>query len=183
MVMAIISVVAAVVLPRLDPFVPSRRLKSAARTLSGAITLAYGESAAKNKPYRLYLDPSEDMYWIVEVKELEEGEGSGGAIGITLGTSFELLRYSETKTDDEETTPSEPLFTPQKLPPGVHIASVEISEQSALASKGRQYIEFSPLGVASPATISLVNDDGEALTLRYDGITGVPSLVSASETS
>jgi type II secretion system protein H len=181
-VMAIMAIVAAVVLPRLDPFVPSRRLKSAARTLSGTITLAYGESIARNKTYRLYLDPSKDMYRVVEVQQLESDD-QGGAIGIKLGTHFELLQYDDSRKDAEESTPTEPLFAPQKLPQGVHISSVNAGNDITLAAAGEQYIEFSPLGVASPASITLVNEDGEALSLQYDGVTGVPSLsVSSSGT-
>ncbi len=59
-VVAMIAVIAAIALPRLDPFLPERRLRSAARLLSGAITLAYGEAIAKNKTYRLYMDTSTD---------------------------------------------------------------------------------------------------------------------------
>ena len=176
MVIAIISVIAAIVLPRLDPFVPERRLKSAARRLSGTITLAYGESISRNKTYRLYLDPSKDTYWVVEIKQREETGDSGGTIGITLGTNFELLRYQETDADAEHVSPGEPLFAPQKLPQGVHLASMKFGSDMT----GLQYIEFSPLGVASPATINLVNEDGEALTVQYDGVTGTPSLIAST---
>lgn len=176
MVMAIISVVAAIVLPRLDPFVPERRLKSAARRLSGTITLAYGESISRNKTYRLYLDPSKDTYWVVEMKEQKDEGDSRGAIGITLGTNFELLRYQETDADVEHVSPGEPLFAPQKLPQGVHLSSMKLGDNTT----GLQYIQFSPLGVASPATIDLVNEDGETLTVQYDGVTGTPSLIAST---
>lgn len=182
-VMAIIAIVAGIILPRLDPFVPSRRLKGAARTLSGTITLAYGESIAKNKTYRLYLDPSKDSYWIVQVEKVENTDDSGGSVGLKLGTHFELLQYQHTDKNVQETTPSEPLFAPQKLPPGVHISSIQVKEDTDMAPAGPQYIEFNPLGVASPAKITLVNEDGEQLALQYDGVTGIPSLlVSSGET-
>ncbi|UCD56586.1 MAG: hypothetical protein JSV16_12230, partial [Candidatus Hydrogenedentota bacterium] len=177
MVMAIISVIAAIVLPRLDPFVPRRRLKSAARLLSGTISLAYGEAVAKNKTYRLYMDPSADRYWITEVRKLKEGEDVKTAVGIRIGTQFELLQYVEGTENIEENAPTEPMFAPKTLPPGVHFSSVEIQHESTIASLGPQYIEFSPLGNASPATINLVNDEGENLAIRYDGITGIPILV------
>jgi len=106
-VIAIISIIAAVVLPRLDPFVPSRRLKSAGRTLSGAITLAYGESVSKNMRYRLYIDLDEDSYRIVQIQKREQSEG-GGSVGIKLGTHFELLQYEQINKDIEETLPAEP---------------------------------------------------------------------------
>jgi prepilin-type N-terminal cleavage/methylation domain-containing protein len=179
-VMAIIGIMAAIVLPRLDPFVPQRRLKSAARLLSGTISLAYGESVAKNKTYRLYLDRSADRYWITEVAELEEDEGSARATGIRLGTHFELLQYEERGGNIEENTPTEPLFAPRKLPPGVHFSSVEVREERTTASLGPQYIEFNPLGNASPATIYLVNEDGGKLAVRYDGVTGIPTLFPLS---
>jgi len=179
-VIAIISIMAVIVLPRLDPFVPSRRLKGAARTLSGTITLAYGESVAKNKRYRLYLDPMEETYWVVQVKETEK-EDSGGAIGLTLGTQFELLHYEESGTEDEVAAPSEPLFAPQKLPQGVHFSSMSVGDDTALASSKPRYIEFTPLGVASPATVTLVNEDGDTLSVQYDGITGMPTLVASTD--
>jgi prepilin-type N-terminal cleavage/methylation domain-containing protein len=175
-VIAIIAVIAAIVLPRLDPFVPRRRLKSAARLLSGTITLIYGEAASKNKTYRLHIDPAADKYWITEIKEVEEGEDSGAGSAIRLGTHFELLQYEQGSSNVEEQSPSEPMFAPKKLPQGVHFASVEVKDDR-IVSQGEQYLEFNPLGSASPATINLVNDEGEKLAIRYDGVTGIPTLV------
>ncbi|MBI5118601.1 prepilin-type N-terminal cleavage/methylation domain-containing protein [Candidatus Poribacteria bacterium] len=182
MVMAIISVIAAIVLPRLDPFVPKRRLKSAARVLSGTISLAYGESISKNKTYRLYMDPSDDSYWITEVDKLDE-EDTGGPAGIRLGTHFELLQYEESEKGVEQSTPSEPMFARKKLPEGVHFASVEVKKDLEMAVPGARYIEFNPLGSATPATIRLANEEGERFTVRYDGVSGIPVLFPAkSET-
>lgn len=175
-VIAIISVIAAIVLPRLDPFVPKRRLKSAARLVSGTISLAYGEAASKNKTYRLHIDPAADKYWITEVKETEKPEDSGAGTAIRLGTHFELLQYEEGDSNVEELTPSEPMFAPRKLPEGIHFASVQVKDDR-IVSQGEQYIEFNPLGSASPAIINLANDDGEELAIRYDGVTGIPTLV------
>lgn len=179
-VMAIICIMAAIVLPRLDPFVPQRRLKSAARLLSGTISLAYGESVTKNKTYRLYLDRSADRYWITEVRDLEKSDDSAAAAGVRIGTHFELLQYEQSGQNVEENIPSEPMFAPRKLPPGVHFSSVEVGDERAASSLGPRYIEFSPLGSASPATIYLVNEDGGKLAVRYDGVTGIPTLLPLS---
>ena len=176
-VIAIISVIAAIVLPRFDPFVPKRRLKAAARLISGTITMAYGEAASKNKTYRLHIDPSADKYWITEVTEVEKPEDSGAGTAIRLGTHFQLLQYEGADSNVEEQTPSEPMFAPRKLPQGVHFASIEVRD-NRIVSQGEQYLEFNPLGSASPATISLVNDEGERLAVYYDGVTGIPSLAS-----
>lgn len=178
MVIAIIGVVVAIVLPRLDPFLPQRRLKSAARLLAGTISLAYGESVAKNKIYRLYIEPSEGKYWLTEVKELDEEQGGSTAIGIRLGTHFELLQHEESGAKHiEETAPSEPMFAPKELPPGVRFSSVEVRNNIIGTTSGPKYIEFHPLGSASPATIRLVNDKGEQLAVWYDGATGMPTLL------
>ncbi len=179
MVMAIISVIAAIVLPRLDPFVPKRRLKSAARVLSGTISLAYGESVTRNKTYRLYMDPSDDSYWITQVEQLE-GEESGSSVGIRIGTQFELLQYEEIDGSIEETTPSEPMFARKKLPDGVHFASVEVQRDLEIPTPGARYIEFNPLGDGSPATIYLENEEGQTFTVRYDGVSGIPTLLPAN---
>ncbi len=175
-VIAMIGVIAAIALPRLDPFLPQRRLKSAARLLSGTITMAYGEAIAKNKTYRLYLDPSNDEYWITEVTALES-ESESSVIGITLGTSFELLDYTEGGEDVEETAPSEPMFAPKSLPQGVHFSSVEIGSTTGAPGPETKYIEFTPLGIASPAVIHLINEDDEGFAVTYDGVTGIPRLV------
>ncbi len=164
-------------LPRLDPFVPRRRLKSAARILSGTISLAYGEAIAKNKVYRLYVDMTEDEYWITEAAGEDEEDDDAGATGIRLGTHFELLESSDGTENAEKNTPSEPMLAPKKLPPGVHFSSIEMQQDTMTAAVGPQYIEFSPLGVASPATINLVNDDGGGFAIRYDGVTGIPTLI------
>lgn len=176
LVVAMVGIIVAIVLPRLDPFVPRRRLKSAARILSGTISLAYGEAIAKNKVYRLYVDTADDKYWITEAGESEEDEDTGAA-GIRLGTHFELLEYSDGAENAEKNTPSEPMLAPKKLPPGVHFSSLEMQQDTMTAAVGPQYIEFSPLGIASPATINLVNDDGGGFAIRYDGVTGIPALI------
>ncbi len=179
MVMAIITAIAAIVLPRLDPFVLQRRLKSAARLLSGTISLAYGEAISKNTTYRLYFDVNEGTYWITEVEKLEEDEGESTAVGIRIGTGFELLEYTDGAEKVEEKAPTEPMFAPKQLPPGVRFASVEVGRDIGVSSAGTRYIEFNPLGSASPATISLVNDEGEQFVVRYDGVTGMPRLVAS----
>lgn len=181
-VIAMIGIIAAIALPRLDPFLPTRRLKSAARLLSGTITLAYGEAVSKNNNYRLYMDPSTDRYWITEVTVLEDEDDSSGAVGIRLGTGFELLDYTDGSDDSiEETAPSEPMFAPKHLPPGVHFSSVEVRAGYTSYGLGPKYIEFTPLGLASPAVIELINDDNEQFTVLYDGVTGIPQLVPQEE--
>ncbi|RJP64061.1 MAG: prepilin-type N-terminal cleavage/methylation domain-containing protein [Candidatus Abyssobacteria bacterium SURF_17] len=176
-VIALISIIAAIVLPRIDPFVPERRLKSAARTLSGTISLAYGEAIAKKKTYRLYLDSSTDEYWIAEVQETDD-EQQASAVGIRIGTQFELLQQVGDPAHTSETTPTEPLLAPKKLPEGVHFSSVEVVlPDPETSSSGPQYIEFNPLGYAGAATIQLTNDDGQEFTVRYDGVTGIPTLI------
>ena len=179
-VIAMIGIIVAIALPRLDPFLPKRRLKSAARLLSGTITMAYGEAIAKNKTYRLYMDPSTDSYWITEVTVLEDEDESSSAIGIRLGTSFEMLEYTDGSENIEETAPSEPMFAPKSLPPGVHFSSVEIGSAAGAPGPDTKYIEFTPLGVASPAVIGLANDD-EEFSVVYDGVTGIPRLVLLGE--
>ena len=63
----------------------------------------------------------------MEVQVLEEeGEKSTAAIGIRLGTLFELREYTKGSETIEETLPSEPMFAPKKLPQGIHFSSVEV---------------------------------------------------------
>ena len=180
-VVAMIAIVATIAFPRLDPFLPKRRLKSAARLLSGTITMAYGESIAKNKIYRLYMDPSTDTYWITEVTRLGEDEESSGVVGLTIGTSFELLERIDDSENIEETAPSEPMFAPKELPQGIHFSSVEVRTNRASFSEDTKYIEFTPLGTASPAVINLINDEDEMFSVVYDGVTGMPTLVPQGE--
>jgi prepilin-type N-terminal cleavage/methylation domain-containing protein len=176
LVVALIGVIAAIVLPRLDPFLPERRLKSAVRLLSGTISLAYGEAIAKNKTYRLYFDSVKDMYWITEVTPTQDDEDSEGSTAIRLGTQFELLQYERISESIEEKAPSEPMFSPRTLPDGVHFSSVEINRGLAAAKSDLPYIEFNPLGSAIPATIILINDEGDQFAIDYDGVTGMPTL-------
>jgi prepilin-type N-terminal cleavage/methylation domain-containing protein len=175
-VIALIGVVVTIALPRLDPFVPERRLKSAARLFSGTISLAYGEAIAKNKTYRLYIDTSMDEYWIAEVSKLNQDKQTGTAKGIRLGTRFELLQYTDGSENIQHIAPTEPMFAPRALPSGVHFSSVELSPDRSMTAAGLAYIEFSPLGDASPITINLVNEDGDQFLIQYDGVTGIPTL-------
>lgn len=181
LVIAMIGIVVAIAVPRLDPFLPSRRLKSAARLLSGTIMLAYGESIAKNQSYRLYMDPSNDSYWITEVTRIEEDEEVETATGLRIGTGFELLQYVDGSEDVEESLPSEPMFAPRILPPGVHFSYIEVQNGQMAFGTRAQFIEFEPLGEGTPAVIGLVNDDGEEFVVRYDGVTGAPILIPMRE--
>jgi prepilin-type N-terminal cleavage/methylation domain-containing protein len=176
LVIALVGVVAAVVLPRLDPFLPKRRLKSAVRLLSGTISLAYGDAIAKNTRYRLYFDTGQGKYWITELRSREEDREGAGAPAIRLGTQFELLQYEDMSKDVEQVMPTEPMFAPRTLPAGVHFSSVEIRRDLTATGLDSPYIEFNPLGSASPATIILNNDDGDGFVIRYDGVTGIPML-------
>ncbi len=180
-VVAMIGIIAVIAFPRLDPFLPKRRLKSAARLLSGTITMVYGEAIAKNKTYRLYLDSSSDEYWVIQVTGDIDKKGSPGVIGIRLGTGFELLEYTDSSQNVEQAMPSEPMFAPRKLPSGVHFSSVEVRRGLRQFSRDTQYIEFTPLGVASPAVINLINEDEEGFAVVYDGVTGIPKLVPQGE--
>ena len=180
-VVAMIGIIAVIAFPRLDPFLPKRRLKSAARLLSGTITMAYGKAIAKNKTYRLYLDPSTDEYWITEVTETKDEDEPAEATGIRLGTGFELLEYTDGSENVEQAMPSEPMFAPRRLPLGVHFSSVEVRRGLMKFSRDKQYIEFTPLGVASPAVINLINEDEDGFAVVYDGVTGIPRLVPRGE--
>lgn len=177
LVVAVIGVVAAIVLPRLDPFLPERRLKSAVRLLSGTISLAYGEAIAKNKTYRLYFDSTKNMYWITEVTSVQKEEETEGSSAMRLGTQFELLQYEKSSEKVEEKAPTEPMFSPRTLPDGVHFSTVEINRGLEMAKSDLPYIEFSPLGTAVPATIVLINDEGDQFAIEYDGVTGIPALL------
>ncbi len=181
LVIVIISAAVAIALPRLDPFLPERRLKSAVRLLSGTISLAYGEAISKNKTYRLYFDTSGDRYWITEVSTSQKDEEKGGAAGVRLGTHFELLQYEDGIENIEEDMPSEPMFSPKSLPEGVHFMSVEVHRSVARTTPDVSYIEFGPLGTATPATIILINDDDEKFVIQYDGVTGIPTIAPAND--
>jgi hypothetical protein len=182
-VIAMLGIIAVIAVPRLDPFLPKRRLKSAARHLSGMITLAYGEAIAKNKTYRLYMDPTTDKFWITEVTQIESDDESSGAIGIRLGTSFELLEYVDGSQDIEQSMPSEPMLAPRQLPDGIHFSSIKVRRSLLPISPDGEYIEFTPMGVASPAVINLINEDEEEFAVVYDGVTGIPRLVPRSESA
>jgi prepilin-type N-terminal cleavage/methylation domain-containing protein len=180
-VIAMLAIVAAIVFPRLDPFLPKRRLKSAARLLSGTITMAYGESIADNKIYRLYMDPSTDMYWITEVTKIEDEDESSGVTGLTIGTGFELLERIDDSEIVDEALPSEPMLAPRELPQGIHFSSVTIRTDTASFGTDVKFIEFTPLGTASPAVIDLINDEDEVFSIVYDGVTGMPKLIPRGE--
>ena len=127
------------------------------------------------------MDPSTDTYWITEVTRLEEDEESSGVVGLTIGTSFELIERIEDFDNIEETAPSEPMLAPKELPQGIHFSSVEVRANRTSFSDDINYIEFTPLGTASPAVINLINDEDEMFSVVYDGVTGMPTLVPQDE--
>lgn len=79
--------------------------------------------------------------------------------------------------DGEEIVPeeiSDPLIGRTRLPEGVYIEYVKLGEVHYIDEIVE--IELTPLGLGSDVEFSLVNEDGDVLTVRWDPVTGNASV-------
>ena len=152
-VIIILSVTAAVVIPRLGGLIRGGNLKSSARKLTGTITYVHDQAATIGRRYRLYYDLDTNEYWVARL----EGRGSPRAASQT-----EAGEFIELKTV---------LGKRKRLLKGISFLDIIIYPE-ARVNQGYTYIEFSPKGFVEKCTIHLKNEGEEICTLLIKSLTG-----------
>lgn len=143
-VVAILSIILAVVWPNLEGAIPGVALKSASRRISSTVMHIRQEAVSSGDFYRLVLDMDSQEYFIE--KRVQDGEGEWKEERRAL-----LKRYS--------------------LPSGVNLEDVTIFGRE-MARAGLSYIEFYPGGYVESFLIHLRSAGNRFATLSSMSITG-----------
>lgn len=144
LVLCLLGILMALVLPRAGI---ANQLPSTTRTLVAAIRSLQTAAAETQKPFRLYLDLDQRMYWAVMLD---------GA---------------------EERTPVDPrLARRETLPESIRFLAVTTPSRGRIES-GQASIQVLPTGRTDPAAIVLADEDQDVLTVKIHAITGMLQIV------
>jgi prepilin-type N-terminal cleavage/methylation domain-containing protein len=142
-VVAIIALVAAVVIPQVS-YLDGVQMKSAARTIAGAVRITYATAVTSRNYYRIVFDLNEHSYRV------------------------------EKKSGDQYVAAEEPLLQGQVLPDSIYFKRVEVAGETCLAdSSCTSVIYFTPGGYVEEAAIYIATvDDAMAISVFTRPMTG-----------
>ncbi len=149
-VILLIGIVTLAVMPRLTALLFPGDLKKAAREVIGAILLARTNAVTEGKPYYLFIDLSNQYYWMLD---LPAGDSSDG----------ESLSRTDIVLDES--------VKKRTLPAGIKFLSVKVGHGEP-QNHGVQIIRCFPLGLTDPAVIHLGSSQSDSCTLVLDALTG-----------
>jgi len=149
-VILLIGIVTLAVMPRIAGLLYPGDLKKAAREVIGAILLARTEAVTEGKSYYLFIDLSNQYYWMLDFP------------GVDISESDSIKR-TDVVLDES--------VKKRVLPGGIKFLSVKVGN-SDLQSHGVQIIRCFPLGVTDPAIIHIGTDQRNSCTLVLDAFTG-----------
>lgn len=86
-VIAIIAILVAIAIPNIIEFLPVYKLKGAARTIMTDMNYARGESASRNKEYKIVFDLNSETY------QIQRGDKSSGSTTWTLEKSVTEIAH------------------------------------------------------------------------------------------
>ena len=147
-VVAIIALVMAVVIPQVD-FLAGVEMKSAARTITGAVRMTYATAVTSRNYYRMVFDLNEHSYRV------------------------------EKKSGANYVPAEEPLLQGRTLPDSIYFKRVEVEGQTCLAdSNCTAVIYFTPGGYVEEAAIYIATtDDAKAISVFTQPMTGHCAIV------
>lgn len=148
LVLLILGIILSFAVPRLLDL-GAARLDASARRLGGTISYLHDEASLRGTTYRLRMDLDRATY-AVETR----------------------MPAGSRETDTEKTFQDvwDPLVKPTVLPDEVFFDRVELP--TGTHGSGTTHISFVPEGELGDFTIRLASDDGRALDLAVDGLTG-----------
>ncbi len=149
-VILLIGIVTFATLPRLAALLEPGDLKKAAREIMGAILTARTKAVTEGKIYFLFIDMTNQMYWLLDMPEAEPGgTDSIKETDIVLGEAIKK----------------------HNLPGKVKFLGVEV-RQKKVQDSGVQIIRCFPMGFTDPAVIYIGTSQSNTYTLTLDGLTG-----------
>lgn len=149
-VILLIGIVTLAVMPRISAFLYPGDLKKAARELIGAILLARTQAVTEGKLYYLFIDLSNQFYWMLDVPESDLSDSDRvKRTDVVLGESVKK----------------------RTLPKGIKFLSVRVGS-GELQNSGTQTIRCLPIGITDPAVIHIGKDQDNSCTLILEALTG-----------
>jgi len=150
LVVVLLSVFTFLTVRSLDNLLPRHRMEAGARDLAATIRTARDQAILTSRKTGIFFDLDKQQFWIL----LPPTDGS------------ELVDPTQEKFG------SNTLSTHQ-LPEGVLFAGIQ-PVGGDLQENGGMSIEVSPFGAFSDLVIYLTNEEEKELTLKINGMTGLP---------
>ncbi len=149
-VILLVGIVTFVVMPRVSELLYPGDLKKAVRQLAGAILIARTQAVTEGKTYYLFIDLSNQYYWMLDFPESESPTGD------SLAKTDVVLDKAVKK---------------RVLPGDVRFLSVKVGNGES-KSHGIQIIRCFPLGITDPALIHIGINQKDSYTLVLDALSG-----------
>ncbi len=149
-VILLIGILTLAVMPRVSELLYPGDLKKAARELTGAILVARTHAVTEGKTYYLFIDLSNQYYWMLDFPGSEVSEGDS-------------IKKTEVILDKA--------VKKKVLPGEIRFLSVKVGSGES-RSHGIQVIRCFPLGISDPAVIHIGVDQKDCYTLILSAFTG-----------
>jgi prepilin-type N-terminal cleavage/methylation domain-containing protein len=151
-VIAIVGLIAALAIGRMDFFIPKYRLRGAAREVGSVLKQAKAKAAAAGRDVYFQADLQQGEYWLlVPFPKLKEDGSLPGPDDPVVYEYQEALR--------------------NRLPKGVECTEVILGPDAKMTS-GKATVRFSPFGASQSVIVNLQMDE-RLMCTKLNGITGV----------
>jgi prepilin-type N-terminal cleavage/methylation domain-containing protein len=175
LVLAIMGVVAAVTMPSFVRSMRGNRLRNAARTVVMAGRYARSMCLLNQREMAIVFDPEHSSVTVYELPAVDGAPPSDS----TADTRAEALTEGSGRGHEDE---------PQAVaavPPGmgavalarvldqVRIAEVTLEGDHAVTPGGARTVRYRSNGTCTPFTVRVVDDEGDAVTVRVDMLSSV----------
>jgi hypothetical protein len=154
MVILILGLMLGFAVTRMDFMVPKYRVRAAAREVASVLRQGKARAAAQGRDVYFEVDLSKGRYWLLAPFRKEDPQADSKEV------AARALEY-------------EPVFVRQ-LPDGVHFVDAILGDKDKETS-GRVRIRLSAFGASSHVILNLVNSDGNIVSLKMNGFTGLIS--------
>lgn len=151
MVVALLAVMLALTAGSMDGMLPEYRLRGEARKVGAEMARAKGEALASGRDVYLGYDLNRGKMWLWVWRETPVEERTAGEPDVGWIVHLE-----------------------EDLRPGVHITNVIFGTRRTV-TEGTAMVRVSPMGTADQHIVNLVSDEGQAVSVKLNGITGVVS--------
>ncbi|MGH7815352.1 MAG: type II secretion system protein [Candidatus Binataceae bacterium] len=152
-IMAVIVIMGLVML-LVMPYMGSVRratLHSQARRLAGRATYLFDQAEAKRLVFRLIFDFKKNAYYVARLDPY------------AAQPAFQLDSSTGASAVD--------------LPTGIRLLDVTV-EGAGTVDQGKVFVQFYPEGYVDAAVVHLADNDGEAITLAFNPVTGSVSIMN-----
>jgi Tfp pilus assembly protein FimT len=153
LVLAVITVMVGMVLPRLSSFSRGRSVGNAANQIVALANWAHAQSVSRGVNFRLNIDPAKRSYW------LTMQNGASYETMLQSQTALQNGPQSSNQTPTQYAQVGEDWGQSFVAPDGVNLAC------SVAPQPDGTYIEFRPNGRCDPGTVQLTDANGKVIEI------------------